>query len=364
MNRDEIFMRQALALAQKGYGRTSPNPMVGAVVVRGGEVAGRGWHRRCGASHAEVEAIRDAGQCRGATLYVTLEPCSTAGRTPACVEAIKAAGIQRVVVAATDVNPSHAGRAYRRFRSAGIQVVKGILADEVAELNATFNHWVVHGTPLVTVKSAMTLDGRIATADGESKWITGVAARREGHRLRKGNDAILVGINTVLADDPNLRVKGKLKARPLRRIILDSRARTPLRAKVLEDEFSKATTIVVTKGAPGNRVEAIAAKVNVMMAPVINGQVDLCWLMKRLGAEEVTGLLVEGGGKVNASIFESGLAHRVAFFYAPRILGGNGARRAVAGRGARNLREALRLRGARWRQVGVDFMLTARIAGA
>ena len=363
-DRDERFMRQALMLARKGYGRTSPNPMVGALLVKRGKVIGEGWHKRAGAPHAEIEAIRAAANSRGATIYVTLEPCSTVGRTPSCVEAVKAAGIRRVVVAATDPNPAHAGRAFRRLRGAGIEVSKGVLAAEATELNAAFGHWIVNATPLVTVKAAMTLDGRIATAGGESKWITGPAARRHGQLLRKGSDAILVGINTVLADDPALKAKGKLKSRPLRRIILDSHARTPLAAKVLNDELAHVTTVVVTRDAPERRVDAIAKKVNLLVSPIRKGRVDLRWLLKRLGREEVTSLLVEGGGEVNASFLQDDLAHRVAFFYAPKILGGSEARRAVGGDGARSLDEALELGNVEWSRVGADLLLTARIAGA
>ncbi len=363
-DRDERFMRQALMLARKGYGRTSPNPMVGALLVKRGKVIGEGWHKRAGAPHAEIEAIRAAANSRGATIYVTLEPCSTVGRTPSCVEAVKAAGIRRVVVAATDPNPAHAGRAFRRLRSAGIVVSRGVLASEATELNAAFGHWIVNATPLVTVKAAMTLDGRIATAGGESKWITGRAARRHGQLLRKGSDAILVGINTVLADDPALKAKGKLKSRPLRRIILDSHARTPLAAKVLNDELAHVTTVVVTRDAPERRVDAIAKKVNLLVSPIRKGRVDLRWLLKRLGREEVTSLLVEGGGEVNASFLQGDLAHRVAFFYAPKILGGSEARRAVGGYGARSLDEVLELGNVEWSRVGADLLLTARIAGA
>lgn len=362
MSRDELHMRRALVLARKGYGRTSPNPMVGAVVVKSGRVLGEGWHRRAGAAHAEVEAINAAGDCRGATLYVTLEPCSTQGRTPPCVDAILSAGIRRVVAATVDPNPVHAGKAFRRLRRNGVKVAKGILAAEAVELNTAFNHWIVHGTPLVTVKAAMTLDGRIATASGESKWITGPAARREGHRLRKGNDAILVGINTVLADDPALIVKGKLKARPLRRIILDSSARIPLKSRVLNDDLAAATTVVVTKKAPKRRVKALGERA--LVAPARKGQVDLRWLLQQLGREEVSSLLVEGGGEVNASFLEAGLAQRVAFFYAPKIIGGESARRAVAGRGVRSLGEVMRLDDAQWQRVGVDLMLTARVVAA
>ena len=196
-------MRLALRLARRGFGTTSPNPMVGAVLVKRGKIIGRGWHRRAGEAHAEIAALRDAQQHghhpRGATLYVTLEPCCTHGRTPPCTEAIKAAGINRVVVGAVDPNPGHAGKGFKILQRAGIEVGHGILADECACLNEAFNHWVVHRTPFVTVKAAMTLDGKIATASGESKWITGESARAHGMKLRQGSDAILVGINTVLA---------------------------------------------------------------------------------------------------------------------------------------------------------------------
>lgn len=357
-------MRQALILARKGYGRTSPNPMVGALLVKKGKVIGEGWHKRAGVPHAEIEAIRSAANPMEATLYVTLEPCSTVGRTTSCVDEVRSSGIRRVVMAAIDPNPAHAGRGFRLLRDAGIGVTKGILAEESSELNAAFNHWIVHGIPLVTVKAAITLDGRIATASGQSKWITGLAARRHGQYLRKGNDAILVGIETILEDDPSLSVKGKLKARPLRRIVLDTHARTPLAANILNDENSHLTTIVATVDAPKCRVDAVSKKVNVLVSPVRKGRVDLCWLLKRLGREEITNLLVEGGGEVNASFLLGGLAHRVSLFYAPKILGGNDARRAVGGLGADGLSEALKLSEVEWRRVGADLLLTAGITGA
>src|SRR5436190_4655886 len=209
--RDEDFIKLALKLARRGHGATSPNPMVGAVLVKGGEIIGRGWHRGAGAPHAEVEAIRDAerrGQNpKGATFYVTLEPCCTQGRTPPCTQAIIGAGIKRVVVGATDPNPLHSGRAFEILKHAGIPVIHGVLTRQCEELNEAFNHWIVHRTPFVTVKAAMTLDGKIATAGGESKWITGAKARAHGMRLRQGADAILVGINTILADNPSLTVR-------------------------------------------------------------------------------------------------------------------------------------------------------------
>ena len=375
-------MRAALRLARCGFGTTSPNPMVGAVLVKDGKIIGRGWHRRAGLPHAEIEALLDAQKRghnpRGATLFVTLEPCCTRGRTPPCTAAIIAAGIKRVVIGATDPNPEHSGRAFKILRRAGIQVVHGILAGECSRLNEAFNHWIVRCTPFVTVKAAMTLDGKIATASGESKWITGEKARAHGMKLRRGSDAILVGINTVLADNSSLTVRTReniqhstFNAQPprLRRVILDSMARTPLGAKVVSDEFAALTTIVVSKLAPKRRVAALAKRVNVVVAPAMNPhsalrtpQLDLRWLLKRLGAENVTSLLVEGGGEVNASFLLGCLAQRVAFFYAPKILGGRDSRKAVAGGGARSLAEVLSLQDVEWKRLGPDLLLTARVA--
>jgi diaminohydroxyphosphoribosylaminopyrimidine deaminase/5-amino-6-(5-phosphoribosylamino)uracil reductase len=420
------YMRLAIGLARRGYGTTSPNPMVGAVLVKAGKIIGRGWHRRAGLPHAEIEALRDAQKRRystkGATLFVTLEPCCTQGRTPPCTEAIKAAGIRRVVIGATDPNPKHSGRAFKILRRAEIEVIslgKGrarhfvravpglakqrraedctpslSLTNECVRLNEAFNHWIVHRRPFVTVKAAMTLDGKIATATGESKWITGEAARAHGMKLRQGADAVLVGINTILADDPSLTFrtnadsKGNIEHltsnrpslgsygpagiqhRILRRIILDSMARTPLAAKVASDEFAALTTIVVSKYAPKNRVAVLAKRVNVIVAPATKRrarsdapyqQIDLRWLTRKLGAENVTSLLVEGGGEVNASFLLGGLAQRVSFFYAPKILGGRDSRKAVAGEGARSLAEVIRLRDVEWKRLGPDLLLTARV---
>ncbi len=398
------FMRLALRLARRGYGATSPNPMVGAVLVKDGKIIGRGWHRRAGLPHAEIEALRDAQKRghlpRGATLYVTLEPCSTHGRTPPCTAAIITAGIKCVVIGATDPNPHHAGKGFKILRHAGIEVVSPRSAggsptnssvrfhatrrrdagapkdNECAQLNVAFNHWIVHRTPFITVKAAMTLDGKIATASGESKWITGEKARVHGMKLRYGSDAVLVGINTILADDPSLTARGQKSQvrsqknrKHLRRIILDSMARTPLSAKVVSDEFAALTMIVVSKRAPKNRVAALAKRVNVLIAPspkrsspaTRHPSLDLKWLLKKLGAQNVTNLLVEGGGEVNASFLLGGFAQRVAFFYAPKILGGRDSRKGVAGDGVKKLSEVIQLREIGWRRLGDDLLLTAKI---
>ena len=371
------YMRLALRLARRGYGTTSPNPMVGAVLVKGGRIIGRGWHHRVGEPHAEIEALRDAQtrghKVKGATLYVTLEPCCTHGRTPPCTDAIVAAGIKRVVAGAIDPNPRHRGRAFKLLHRAGIAVTQGVMAEECARLNEAFNHWIVEGTPLVTVKAGMTLDGKIATAAGESRWITGEPARAYGMKLRQGADAILVGINTVLADDPSLTARkggagvrglsSVVRGHELRRIVLDARGRTPVEAKVARDEHAALTTIVVSERAPKRRVSALAKRVRVLVAPSSGGAIDLRWLLKRLGSEHITSLLVEGGGEVNASFLLQGLAQRVAFFYAPMILGGCDSRPAVGGEGATTLAESLKLTGLEWRRFGSDWLLSAHVGG-
>ena len=366
-------MREALRLAKRAKGETSPNPMVGAVLVRRGKIIGRGWHRRAGLPHAEVNAIGDAlknghSPCN-ATLFVTLEPCSTTGRTPPCTEAILGSGISRVVVAATDPNPSHAGWAFRKLRRKGVTVEHGLLAERAAELNKTFNHWIMTGLPWVTVKAAMTLDGKIATANGESKWITGSLARREGMKLRHEADAIVVGINTILADDPSLtlreirRPKIEWRGPELRRVVLDPSARIPLDAKVLNDESASFTTVVVSADAPAKRLARLKTKCKVMTSRLAKRGFKLRPLLKRLAKQNVTSLLVEGGGETNASFVEADLVNQVAFFYAPKILGGRDAPTGVAGEGL-SLMAGLPLEKIRWRNLGPDLMLTARVARA
>lgn len=378
MDANREYMGLALRLARQGYGSTSPNPMVGAVLVKGGQIIGRGWHHRAGEPHGEIEAIQNATRRRnsvkGATLYVTLEPCSSHGRTPPCTDAIIAAGIKHVIVGATDPNPQHSGKGFEILRRAGIAVTKDILAQECEQLNEAFNHWIVHRTPFVIVKAAMTLDGKIAAATRESKWITGAKARAFGMKLRQAADAILVGINTILADDPSLTVRGlKIEGRGaksaisnrhrLRRIVLDSQARVPLKSKVVSDSQTELTTIVVSESAPPKRVSALSKCANVIVVPSAHrGLLNLPWLLKRLGSQNVTSLLVEGGGEVNGSFLLQRLAQRVAFFYAPKIVGGRNSIRAVAGNGIMRLDEALRLIEPEYRRLGEDLLLTARIA--
>jgi diaminohydroxyphosphoribosylaminopyrimidine deaminase/5-amino-6-(5-phosphoribosylamino)uracil reductase len=270
-----------------------------------------------------------------------------------------------VVLGAIDPNPVHEGKGVGILERAGIKVETGVLGDEATAMNEAFNHWIVHRTPLVTVKAAMTLDGKIATANAESKWITGEKARAEGMKMRRGADAILVGVNTILADNPSLTVRsatGKAddRTRSLRRIILDSQGRTPLMAQVVADEWAANTAIVVSRKAKSSALKALGEKVQVWVAPENKGQIDLRWLLKKLGAENVTSLLVEGGGEVNASFLLAGMAHRVAFFYALKVIGGDEAIKAVGGDGLSGASEWLRLRDVEWKNMGADLMLRAR----
>lgn len=361
-------MRRALALAAKGYGATSPNPMVGAVLVRNGEIIGEGWHRRAGEPHAEINAIASASRRgydpHGATLYVTLEPCSSFGRTPPCTDAILERSIRRVVIGAKDPNPKHAGRAFRILKLRGVEVEHGVLADECSRLNEAFNHWIVHRRPFVILKSAMSLDGKIATKSGESKWITGEKSRAIGMHLRVGADAILCGINTVLRDDPALTVRGKVpKHKVFRRIILDREARTPLTAKVVSDEQAANTTIVVSSGADKERVSELEKRVGLLVAPVTRDRraFKLLPLLEVLGGENITSLLVEGGGETHATFLSQQLANRICFFYAPLIITGRNAPKSVAGEHTVNQGKGYRLTSPEWRAVGPDLLLSALV---
>jgi diaminohydroxyphosphoribosylaminopyrimidine deaminase/5-amino-6-(5-phosphoribosylamino)uracil reductase len=271
-----------------------------------------------------------------------------------------------VVVGATDPNPAHCGKGLRLLKRAAVRVRSGLLAKQSERLNEAFNHWIVARKPFVTVKAAMSLDGKIATSSGESKWITGEQSRAFGMKLRASADAILVGVNTVIADDPSLTVRhgtGRASAEvvPKRRLVLDSSARTPLHARVVTDEFRALTTIVVTSAAPKRRVCALSRKAKVLVAPGEGSQIYLKWLLNKLGSEEVISLLVEGGGEVNASFLLGGFAHRVAFFYAPKVLGGEHAVKAVAGEGASRLEEAIELTEVEYRWLGKDLFMTALV---
>ena len=391
---DEQFMRRALALARLGVGKTSPNPAVGAVLVlaplgagRGGKIIGEGWHKRAGGPHAEVEAIRQAkGEGRKAkcdkdkthgrdaratrsslfalrssaviTLYVTLEPCCTWGRTPPCTDAIIAAGVKRVVVAARDPNPKHNGRGLKILRRAGIRVEAGLLAEEAARLNEAFNKWITTGMPFVIAKAAMSLDGKIATRTGDSKWITSEAARREAHRLRAGADAIMVGANTVIRDNPQLAVRHGVRGKQPLRVVADARGRAPTNARLFHAMHRNRTIVVTTKLSSSRwRRYLVLRGIDVVVVPQKGRRVDVRAALKALGKRDVTSVLVEGGGELLGSMFDARLVDRVALFLAPIVIGGREAVSAVGGKGAAKVKRAVRLRDCRWRSIGRNEML-------
>lgn len=356
---DEEYIARALALAERARGLTSPNPLVGAIVVKSGVVVGEGYHRQAGAAHAEVEAMTVAGeQAREATLYVTLEPCVHHGRTPPCVPLVIEAGIRRVVVAVKDPNPLVNGRGIDALRQAGCEVSVGSMADAALDQNRAFFVYMAERRPLVTLKAAMTLDGKIAAWDRNSRWITGEPARLLVHRMRSESDAIAVGIGTVLQDDPELTVRLPSPwPREPYRIVVDSHCRIPLDARVLRAGHPERTLVAITEGAPLEKVRALEALgVALLRFPSRDGRVDLSALLFRLGALEVTALLLEGGSELNAAFLESGLVDRVKLFVAPLFLGGRDSPGPVGGPG-RSLKEAFRLRGVTVRRVGEDFLI-------
>jgi diaminohydroxyphosphoribosylaminopyrimidine deaminase/5-amino-6-(5-phosphoribosylamino)uracil reductase len=360
---DERFMRRALALAERARGLTSPNPLVGAVVVRDGEVVGEGFHAAAGRPHAEVIALAAAGdRARGATLYVTLEPCVHHGRTPPCLPEVLQSGVARVVIGAGDPNPLVGGRGIEALRAAGLAVTAGVLADEAARQNRPFFTAMREGRPHVTLKAAATLDGRIADVDGGSRWITGEAARREAHRLRSEHDAIVVGLGTVRRDDPALTVRlDRLWPREPWRVVLDTLARTPPAARLITAATPARALIAVGPGAAPERVAALeAAGATVLHLPARGDRVDVAALLAALHAREVRAVLVEGGAEVHASFLDLDLVDRVAIFLAPRLLGGRSAPGVVGGRG-RRLDEAVRLAALSVRPVGDDLLVEADV---
>ena len=355
---DESYMREALRIAEYARGRTSPNPLVGAVIVRDGTIVASGWHRAAGEPHAEIHALRMAGElARGATLYVTLEPCAHHGRTGPCAEAVIAAGLARVVVALSDPNPLVAGRGIHLLTAAGIEVTTGVCEDEARRQNEIFLKWVTTKRPFVTLKTAMTLDGKIASHTGASRWITGAAARARVHAYRNEYDAILVGIGTVLADDPSLttRLEHGTGKNPLR-IVLDSEARTPLDAKLVADGAAP-TIIVVSERADHRRVNLLRA-CGAEVVTLGTQRVDIAALLDYLGAREITSLFVEGGAAVNWSLLAGGSVDKVHAFIAPMLMGGETAKTPIGGTGFDSPQTALRLHDMTVEQVGTDILVT------
>ncbi|MFO0733931.1 MAG: bifunctional diaminohydroxyphosphoribosylaminopyrimidine deaminase/5-amino-6-(5-phosphoribosylamino)uracil reductase RibD [Nitrospiraceae bacterium] len=363
-------MTLALRLAERGRGSTSPNPMVGAVVVNRGRIVGQGAHRKVGGPHAEVIALSQAGsRAKGGTLYVTLEPCShLKKRTPPCVPLVVKSGVRRIVIAMVDPNPKVKGRGIAQLKRAGLSVEVGCGQAEAGQLNETYIHWVRTGRPFTTLKAGMTLDGKIATAAGESRWITGDEARGHAHRLRAEVDAILVGIGTVLHDDPSLTARPPVSDAPraLRqplRIVVDSRLRIPLGAKVLQRQAESHTLVATTSASSTRKRDRLRRQgIDVLILPTRKRRVDLAALWTRLGQLGITNQLIEGGGDINAAVLRAGLAQRIHFYVAPLLLGGRDATGVLGGTSPAHLAQALSVQNLRTAPLGRDILITADLS--
>lgn len=355
---DKRNMRLALRLAVRGAGRTSPNPMVGAVLARNGRIIATGYHQRAGDDHGEIVALKRAGRkARGATLYLNLEPCSHYGKTPPCAPAVIAAGIQRVVVGMVDPNPFVSGRGIRRLRRAGVQVRVGVLEAECQKLNEAFRKYITRRLPFVILKLAATLDGKIATSTGDSRWITEESSRRYVHHLRNQVDAVIVGIGTVLADNPKLtsRIPG---GRDPWRIVLDPNLRIPLTAHLLHQREPEKTIVVTGSRASMKKIEALRhCGAQVWSFPLRRGIIPFAAILKRLGKLGLLSVMIEGGATTAARALKEGVVDKLLFFYAPKIIGGDG-RDMIEALGINRMAQSKRIRDMEVKKLGKDFLVS------
>jgi len=363
MNKNEVYMKKVLELAEKGRATTSPNPMVGAIIVKNGKIIASAYHRRPGALHAEAIALKRAGKrARGAELYVNLEPCAHVGRTPPCVKAIIKSGIKKVFCAMIDPNPLNNGKGKRELETSGVKVSVGILEKEARQLNKVFIKYVTRKMPFVTVKAAQSLDGKIATRSMDSKWITSEASRDYSHRLRSEMDAVLVGVNTIIRDDPVLtsrRNKSPIK------IVLDSNLRVPENSRIFSNKSPALNIVAILRKSLKDphifkKVDRFNKKgILVIACPGKNNRIDLVWLLKELAELEISRLLVEGGGDTISGFLEQGLCDRVMFFIAPKIIGGRGAVTSVEGRGVEKVSQAIKLKDIKMEAInGGDILIS------
>ena len=357
---NEVYMNQVIDLALKGKGKASPNPIVGAIIVRDSVVVGRGYHKRAGDPHAEINTLRDAGEsAKGGTLYVNLEPCCHYGKTPPCTSAIIKSGIERVVVGMRDPNILVSGKGIEELRGAGIHIEVGVLEERCREINEIYAKYITIKRPFVIMKVASSLDGKIATHTGESRWITSKSSREVVHRIRGEVDAIMVGLGTVIKDDPQLTVRlGENGIKDPKRIILDSLLKISLKAKVLTMDSRSDSIIVTTEKGDPERIKKLEGMgVKVLIVDKKDQRIDLDKLMTRLGEMEVASLLIEGGSEVYASALEAGIVDKVILFLAPKIIGGVNAPGVVGGRGIDSLCDAISLKDIHIQQIGDDVMI-------
>lgn len=359
---DEKYMRLAMQLAGNAIGRTSPNPLVGAVIVKDNRVVGCGWHRKAGTPHAEVHALNQAGElAQGADVYVTLEPCAHYGKTPPCAKALVEAKVKNVYGGLLDVNPKVAGKGFKILEDAGIHVEYGFLQDELRKQNEVFFKWIEHKKPFVVLKAAMTLDGKIATATGQSKWITNETSRAYGYKLRDIYDGIMVGINTVIEDNPMLTARVDGGKNPIR-IVVDSSLKIDINANVVQDKSAK-TIIATTDKADKDKILKLQAQdVDVIVVDKDeNDKVDIEKLLDILGQKNICSILVEGGATLSGSFVAKKLVDKVYFFIAPKIVGGKEAKTPVAGTGILNLQEALALKDIQIEKLEEDVLIIGRV---
>jgi len=363
-NSDKTFMGIAIGLARKGMGKTSPNPAVGAVLVKKGKVIASAYHRRAGEMHAEAAAIKKAGKAaRGATLYGTLEACAHYGKTPPCVDAIMESGVKRAVFAMKDPNPLNRGRGIKKLKQAKIKTECGVLEKESAALNKPFIKFMASRMPYVTLKMAQSLDGKIADARGRSKWISSEDSREFVHRLRSQNDAVLIGVNTLLKDDPLLTDRATKNKRQPARIIIDTDLRTPLTARIFKNSGFDGGRILIIggKGAPRKKKTLLEKKgAEVILLPERKKRVDLRALMKHLAKMNISSVLCEGGGEISASLLNEGLVDEVLFFVAPRIIGGRTSPTSCDGSGS-DIEGSIRLKAIGVKRIGRDILIRGEI---
>lgn len=359
---DEKYMRLAMQLAGNAIGRTSPNPLVGAVIVKDNRVVGCGWHRKAGTPHAEVHALNQAGElAQGADVYVTLEPCAHYGKTPPCAKALVEAKVKNVYGGLLDVNPKVAGKGFKILEDAGIHVEYGFLQDELRKQNEVFFKWIEHKKPFVVLKAAMTLDGKIATATGQSKWITNETSRAYGYKLRDIYDGIMVGINTVIEDNPMLTARVNGGKNPIR-IVVDSSLKIDINANVVQDKSAKTIVATTDKADKDKILKLQAQNVDVIVVDKDeNDKVDIEKLLNILGQQNICSILVEGGATLSGSFVAKKLVDKVYFFIAPKIIGGKEAKTPVAGTGILNLQEALALKDIQIEKLEEDILIIGRV---
>ncbi len=354
---DQEYMQLALEEAIKGCGWVNPNPMVGAVIVKDGNIIGKGYHQKYGELHAERNALAACSvDPKGATIYVTLEPCCHWGKTPPCTDAIIASGIAKVVFGTKDPHSLVAGKGIKILKQHGIEVTAGVLEDKCQQLNEVFFHYIRHKTPFVVIKYAMTIDGKTATVTGKSQWITGEAARRHVHGLRHRYSAIMVGVGTVIADDPMLNCRLPNSKNPVR-IICDTNLRIPLNAKVVQTA-NEITTFIATSANDSEKITALKEKnINIISVPAKNGHINLQQLMTILGEKSIDSIILEGGATLHAAALESGIVSKVMAYIAPKIFGGEKAKSAVGGKGIDDPGQAYQLSNGKITQFDQDILL-------